>query len=510
MSLMKKLAKSSSHYFLGESLAMLSLLISFPIFARIFTKSEYGLLNLVAVTLTFMDIIISGGLKPAVIRFYGECKQDGEEKLRLLYSTMITTTLATGCVGAILLLLINQIGIVDFLGKNFGELIKFISVLLIFRIGSGMIRAFLQCEEKTVLYNVTLVLERYLGLVISLFFVLSMNLGLQGFYYGKVLSEGLFFFYLLAVMLRRPIFKIGVFSKTLLINNIKYGFPLCAYNIAGFINNSGDRYLIQYFLGSEKVGVYSLGYNMAFYIKSLVVTSINSALIPMTMNLWAKEGSDKTGKFLSKFLGYYAMFAIPIIFGLSVMARDAVVVLGSTKYIESAEIVFYVITGTMISGAYFPIVGGLFIQKKTLTLAQLLITASIINIILNIILIPLIGIKGAAIATLISCVFFIIIGNIKASQHIKTEIPYAMLFRYVIYSTVMSVPLYLLSLPFVHNIVIALVIKITIGIIIYILCLFVHDPLFEELVSGLPHGQKILSVKYFLRKKKLTDKQHEY
>ncbi len=437
MSVFKKLARQSSHYFVGEFLSVISGLISFPIFTRIFTKEEYGIVSLVTITLTLTNTIISFGLRASIVRFYSLAKKDGEEYVKLLYSTMMLTVVASGTIGIVVLIGIIETGILNFMNPVSQKIISFASVLILYRTTTATIRSFLQCEEKTKLFNVVYVAEKYLGLIFALIFVVYLQLGVTGLFIGLIIGEGLIFIILLTRVLKylkKDTFK---FSKNVLWQNLSYGFPLMTSNLAEFVNNSGSRYLIEYFIGTAAVAIYSVSFNLSAYIQNLLIFTLNKALIPMTMKLWSEQGKDETRQFLTRFVNIYFMASIPIIFGLTAVGRNFLVFVASEKYADSASIIFWIISGLIIQGGYFPLMAGLYLEKKTKIIASTLIIGAFINFSSSVILIPVLGIQGAAISTLLGYSAYIITGYIRSSKYLKVKINYFNLIRYTIFSVIM-------------------------------------------------------------------------
>jgi O-antigen/teichoic acid export membrane protein len=482
MSLVKKLVKQSSHYFLGEFLSVLSGFISFPIFTRIFTKEEYGILSLVTITLTLANTLISGGLRPAIIRFYPQAKKDGTRHLKLLYSTMILTVTAFGIIGIVMMIALSQIGIFDFMHSATKDILSFASILILFRVASATIRSFLQCEDATILFNFTYVAEKYLGLVFALIFILKLQMGVGGLFVGLIVGEGIIFLvlvYRVINYLKADFFK---FSKDVLVENVSYGFPLLASNLAGFLNNSGSRYLIEYFMNTAAVAIYSVSFNLALYIQNLFVFTLNKALIPMVMNLWVDRGKDETSAFLTKFINYYFMVGIPIIFGLTALGENFLVFIASEKYAESSKILFWIISALILGGGYFPLLAGLYLEKKTKIVAVTLMLSAVVNMGMSAVLIPIWGLAGAALGALLGYAAYIVYGYYRSYVFLNVRIDYLSIFRFTIFSLIMFLAIQSVD-DYFHGTIIIFLVEILIGILVYGILIILFDPEIKSFLS---------------------------
>lgn len=70
MSFVQKLIKQTSAYMIGESLILIAGFISFPIFTRILSTKDYGMMNLVGISLSLVEAFSSVGLRHGSQRFY--------------------------------------------------------------------------------------------------------------------------------------------------------------------------------------------------------------------------------------------------------------------------------------------------------------------------------------------------------------------------------------------------------------------------------------------------------
>jgi O-antigen/teichoic acid export membrane protein len=247
-------------------------------------------------------------------------------------------------------------------------------------------------------------------------------------------------------------------------------------------------------MGFEAVGIYSIGYNLATYVQGLFINTIEAALIPMTMNIWNKQGEAATQKFLTQYFSIYSLIFFPVIFGLTAVAHDAVIIIGSEKFAASAGIVGYIIIGVMTVGALFPASAGLYFQKKTTSIAKSTFYAASLNMILNIFWVPFWGIEGAAFATLISCVFQVGYSYWKSSKFIKIKHNFRFYGLCLISAGVMFIALKIF--PFGgRTLLLNFVLKIIVGTSIYASLILTFD---RTVRNYLKHGCKQLSQKIFL------------
>lgn len=468
-----KLFKHMSHYFVAEILVMISGIISFPIFTRILSKSEYGIMAIVTATLTLCNILASGGLRPSVVKFYGEYKYK-EGNVDLLYSTLFVSTCFFGVIFAILIFLAGYVIPGAILSSQISQLFGFVAGLIFFNVIIKLVLSILKAEEKTLLYGTIFVVNKYLGLGLSIVFVVFLSMRLQGIYSGLLLSDALFAIILMFYVAKRLKAKILKFSKDVFWEVFKYGVPLLLLNVSAFFNNMGDRYLIQLFLGSEKVAVYSVGYNMSSYVQALLLNTMTMAFWPICMNLWSQKGVEETEKFLKKVMLIYIVVACPIIFGTSALGSELIVLMASSKYAGTHTLIPFIISGIMIGGLHLSVTAGLYIYKKTVLISLLLLFSATINIALNYLLIPKIGIIGAALATLVSNVIYLVTGRQYSKKYLNIKIDYLAILKYSIMSYIMYLLLINLKL-YAYSKLVTMILFIAFGVAAYSILLFIFD-----------------------------------
>src|SRR4030043_778697 len=93
----RKFVKQFSHFFGGMITVQLFSFITFPIFTRVLTKEQYGILGLITTIMFFGVAIAKAGLSDGIIRFYSEYSKDQEKK-----AEFSSTVLSRGVVLAVL------------------------------------------------------------------------------------------------------------------------------------------------------------------------------------------------------------------------------------------------------------------------------------------------------------------------------------------------------------------------------------------------------------------------
>jgi O-antigen/teichoic acid export membrane protein len=472
---------------------MVSGFISFPILTRIFSVGDYGILGLVTTTIFIATAIGKFGLVGSIVRFYAEYKAD--QRLGTFYTTMFIGSVGCAATIAILFYVVSQF----FQGKVFDEktvgLIPMICAIVFITCTIDTLTTFLRAEQKTKLYNFVAIVRRYGSLFLGIFFILFVVKGLYGFYLGYALWGAVVLSFLIYISARGKRVSDLAFSSKLLGTSIKFGFPLIWAELGYLVLNYADRYLVQIYLGSISLGIYVAGYNLATYVTEIIMYPVNYAMGPIFMDILVNRGEEKTREFFTKTFRYFLLIMFPIVFGFIAVEEDLLRILATSKYLEACPVMPYVVIGQSIYACSLLLNNGLFIKNKTYILTYVIFAACLVNIGLNMVLIPRFGIVGAAQATLLSNLFYTVMITYYAFKEFSFQIDYGHIFRYLGAATIMYLTVKMIHLD---NQLVNLVSEIAAGAVVYSSLVLVFDREIREnllkFASTLKKGYKKHSI----------------
>ena len=484
----KNLLRHVSNYSLGSLVVTLAGLISFPILTRILGVDEYGNMSLVVVTLAFLVAAGKLGLQHSIIMFYSETRSGKNEwTLPQYYSSILGGMAATGLLVTVCWVLIAYTAEHVFWSKPSLLDIFILSAPLIFiRVVHSCVNGILRAQEKSGWVSIYSVIGRYGNLAFVVGGLLLIETSLRVFFIATILSESL-----VLILMAVPVFSgqkmhVGKFQPRLYRTMVMFGLPMLGYEMAGIFASLGDRYVIKLVLGAEELGKYSAAYNLSEYVSAIIISSLAAAILPMYLRIWSESGRGKTEEFLAKSLKIYVFAALPVAFGLSAVAQDFISIMASDANQEGAVTVPYIVMGMIVDGAIIILAAGLYVKKESKLLMLSLGVSSILNLVLNIILVPLLGIKGAAIATLVTYITFAFIAWRLSSRHLSIALPWRQIFRYSIFSMVMYVAVGQVS---VDSPLLSLAAKISVGLLVYAVQVLLFDRESKKMLSLLMHRE---------------------
>jgi O-antigen/teichoic acid export membrane protein len=175
---------------------------------------------------------------------------------------------------------------------------------------------------------------------------------------------------------------------------VRFGLPLVPATILAAIVHSADQYLIGHFRGLSDVGVYALGYKLAFAPYSIITTSIG--LVWSSALMYEIASAPNAPEVYARMTTYIMSLMVATLFCVSVFADTLVTILAAPSY-RAAEFVIPVIClGLAAYGLHGFLSIGVMLQKRTGLFALTHGIAAVVNICLNLALIPHYGYMAAA------------------------------------------------------------------------------------------------------------------
>ena len=179
-----------------------------------------------------------------------------------------------------------------------------------------------------------------------------------------------------------------------------FGLPMVPQQLSGWILGVGDRVVVRHVLGSVAVGRYSVAYNVGS-LGFILLVFVNQAWMP---RIYAVADRVARSRLLASSRDMMNLLLIPVVCGL---AAGAPVVLGvwvpqSFHPAELTPIVAIVAICTFPFGQFLANLRALMSEGRTGRAAVATLVAAAVNIGLNVVMVPFLGITGSAIATVLS------------------------------------------------------------------------------------------------------------
>lgn len=483
------LFKDMSKYLPSQIVPAIMRIITIPIITRLFAPGEYGIYTLVLATVSVLVIIV-GWLPTSIIRFYPIYNRDS--RLEEFNSTILI--LAVLSVGIVFLAFTGSILFAKALfSKDLYSLLRIGSLLFVVTAFFEILQYFLRVKRRVGWYSTFSVWKSVASVALGLALVLILRQGIEGLLWGALLSTAVILPVLWKVSVGKPLIKRSSISIKLASQLARYGFPLVTANLAAWILNLSDRYVLEFFRGSHEVGVYSVSYNLSAQSIMFLASLFMLASGPIGMNIWENEGEKASQEFISKITKYYLIFSIAAVVGISALGKQIIRILTVQEYYDGYRTIPFVTLGAFFLGLQQRYHAGLLFYKKTHLIMFSILSAGLLNLGLNFLLVPKYGYMAAAVTTLISYAFLLMMLVIASQRFFVWKFPIKTLGRVMSASMVMWVVVYYVGNSLTSSALFNLIVGICVGVVLYFIMLFLlREPMTGEIQELRNIGNRIL------------------
>lgn len=385
---MNNYKKAGTCYFIGNIFNKGIAFLTVPIFTRILSTSDYGIVTTYNSWIGILSMILGFALHMSVRM----AAVDYKEKLDDFMSSIILFTTLTS-----LVITGFTVGVIKLFNLDGNILLVVICMLQAYAAAtiedySTYLMMKYQYKSRTAL----MILPNLLSVILSIVvikFVLESNL-----YIGRIVPTALITF-AFGVGIALVVFRKGKIriEKEYIKYAMAISAPLILHGIALNILSQSDRIMITSLADSSQTGIYSLIYNFSM-IATVITTTLEGVWVPWFINKLKDERRDRINTIAKDYIHLmtYAMVA------LTLVAPEIVKIIANKSYWEGISIIPPVILANYIIFAYSLYVNIEHFHKKTPYITLNTIIAAVSNIILNFIFIPKYGYVAAAYTTLVS------------------------------------------------------------------------------------------------------------
>lgn len=421
---LKLIAKSSAVVFIGIFLSKIFSYIYRIVIAREFGPEVYGIFSLAMMVSGIFILFSSMGIGEGLVRYiplYRGKKQN--ENIKYLLKKTAKIFLITGFLSVILLLLLsNFISEKIFNEPTLYEFLIVFSFLTPINLFLTLILSTLRSYEKIGLYSLlSNILLTFTNLAL-IFLFLFLGIGIYAIILSYVLGEFIVLLISFAVIKKQipEIFQSPkkIKKRKILREVVMYSFPLFLAGIAWKLFKWGDSFIIGFFKTVADVGIY----NAASPISLLLAVSSQlfmQLFFPLVTRLYS-QGDKTTIKEMTKQVSKWIFILnLPLLLLLIIFPEEILNIFFGEQYLSASSSLIFLSIGVFFL-SFFDMSYRLIAMKGMSKILFIdIVVMSITNIILNILLVPKLGILGAAIATMFSYIVLSIIAVYQSRKYLS-------------------------------------------------------------------------------------------
>lgn len=438
MNPLKQFAGQTVIYGLPTILGRLLNVLLVPLYTRLFPTAEYGVVSELYAYVSFLYVLLTYGMETAFFRF----SQDNENKSKV-YSTALISLLATSAFFVLLVTIFSDNIAAGLDYSSHREYIIWFAFILAFDAITIIPFANLRQENKAMKFATIKSVWIVINIGLNLLFILlcpyiasySNNQILTGFVsliynpdigVGYIFISNLIASAVILLILAVDILKIRfTFSAPLLRKMLIYAWPLLLFSFAGIINETFDRIILKHLLPASsdpmaQLGIYGACYKISI-IMTLFIQTYRYAAEPF---FFSKAKSTDARKLYSDMMTYFVIVCTLIFVGV-MMYIDLVMHFVGKEYRVGEPVVPILLLANLCLGVFYNLSVWFKLTDRTIYGAFISIFGAVVTLSLNFLLIPVMGIMGAAWATLICYASMMIVSYIFGQRFyaVKYDLP---------------------------------------------------------------------------------------
>ena len=367
-----------------------------PIISKELGADYFGIWVQLIVFVTLASNISTLGLRNAINRFLSGMESKSEIR-NGYYSMLIFSILISICVTVVAW--ISLFILADAFEPETFEVIS-LSLWMIPIASLDMLAlSFMIARRRIRMYSFFAILRAF-GQVALVYIFVHNGMGLLGAIKGTLLIDAI----VGAIMILSITRSIGLAfpNFTGIKDYLTYSIPTVPLLLSTWIVTSSDRYIISFFKDHASVGAYSVAYGVGDFVY-FFLSPVGLVLNPTIFSLWQQGQGTRAREFMRRALKLFLLFAVPASIGASFLAQPIILLLSTPEMANQGYLIVPLVASSMVVFGIAGILGQVFaLHKDTKRIGFIWIVAAVSNITANFILVPIMGIIGAAVATLAS------------------------------------------------------------------------------------------------------------
>ncbi len=347
------------------------------------------------------------GLSPAFFRAYNGDYESLQDRLGVLSASITVLAVVSIPVGIVMMITAPWLAVFLFNSPSFIGPVRVTALVIILNNLTLPGISWLRAEKRAVLYSVLSIANLLLVLGTNIVLVGMLNLGVN----GALLAKGAGF--AITVVCTLPImFLLIARGRSLRLrldivrNLLSFGVPTVFSDIAAWILQLSDRYLLSIFGSLAQTASYSVAYVLGGVLSPVILSPFGLAWVPIMYTIAKRKDAARLFQLVFRWFCIVSLFAT---FALSLLSTIVLETLFPPAYQSAALVIPIIAVSTMLIGINYIFMTGVYIRRKTIYSVVFTSIAAGTNLLLNIFLIPRFGMMGAAVSTLLAYILLVLV-----------------------------------------------------------------------------------------------------
>lgn len=394
----RSLARHTAIYSVGDFLGRAVAIVLLPLYIRKLPPADNGIITLSFAFIGFCAVFYSLGLNQALIRFLSGDKED-EHQVQRRFSTVFITLFVVGTiVSALIGSNATSIAAAILGTAQNADIIRALAIIVWLDTLSEPLFSLCRARQQSTRFALTRLFQHTLQVLLIVYLILVEGAGVRGVFTANIASSSFALLAMLpvAVGALRPVFRPGLLRELL-----GFGLPFVPSAVAILVISLSDRFLIEHLLGLDELGVYGVAFKFAIPVL-LIIRAFRSAWAPGVL---AVDDPEEAQAVCARVTTYFlAATSLVLLFTIG-FSRELITLVGGEKapdYLAGHAVIPVVTLGHILYGIYVILTAGVYAEGRARMLPGIVIAGAIVNVSINLLMIPRIGYIAAAWSTVVA------------------------------------------------------------------------------------------------------------
>lgn len=414
MSRQKDLARNTAILTVGKVCTQCISFFLLPLYTAILSAEDYGTFDLFVTYATLLLPLVNWQLDQGLFRFMLDYRGNKDEQKKLFSTLLISSTAQS-------VLYIVLFGCIEpFLNiKNS----YFLLLYVVLHVYTALFLQFVRGLGYSVKYTVASFISASATTVLNVVALVILKMGLQGLFVSTLTAQILTLVYLVISSRAWEYFSLKDAQIKVFKNVSRYSIPLIPNNLAWWVVNASDRTIISHFLGTAANGIYSV----ANKFPNVFINFYNILNLSWTETVSLHYNDEDRDEFLTDTMTSLVKLFVAACLGIVACMPFVFPIMVNAKYSAAYNqilILMYAMLFRVLVGLYSCVYVA---QKNAKKIAYTSISAAIINITVDLLLINKIQVFAASLSTLIAFLSMFIVRYIDVNKavHMRIKKPIA-------------------------------------------------------------------------------------
>ena len=426
---MKRYIGKTIDYAAGNFFNKVLLIILLPIFTHFMAPEEYAVYTNLMIFFALASLIYMLGIQQAIFSHFYDVDTD-QHKFSLISSIYIILIVFGLILSSLVAVFRNELSLLVLRTAEYADILYYLALALFFNMLFSISLSLLNIMERSRQYAVVSASQNVIVLLLIIAFSLNRQFSVRHYFIFLTFASALAALAgTIQILKHWRRLQVAVqdkryFSHRVVSSVLKFGIVMIPGTIAMLVLQASDRYMLTYLSANSlhDVGIYSAGYRIGM-IMHFLVTLISLVYLPFAMKTAREPQAEENNRLMFK---YYVICGS--LFGAFIISYSQEIFrfIINAEYLESYKIVFVGVVSSFVYGIFNIVNISFYARKKAGNISLAVLLGSVLNIILNFLMIPKYGIYGAGFASIIAYLFITIFNYTFAIKMFKIRYDFSL------------------------------------------------------------------------------------